>query len=146
MNNLIKTLIAGFILIVNLSCAQTVTMKSLSDAKKLELNKKEFVGKSLGYFLKHIGLEIKSIKPAPNKNLSEVNRISFMFVPYNQYRNDRRDITEKPTTITVVFNQNWDLLGNRCRYDIQGCTEWTKEDEKRLGDLIIYDIYVLGKD
>lgn len=77
---------------------------------------------------------------------SEVNRISFLFVPYSEYRNNRKDVSEKPTRITVIFTQNSDLVGERCRYDIPGCTEWTKEDVKNLGNLIIYDIYVLGKD
>ena len=114
--------------------------------KKIEVNKKEFIGKPLNYFLKHINVEIRSIIPAPNKNLKEVNRIDFLFVPYIQYRNDNRDITEKPTRITVIFNQNWDLIGERCTYKKIGCTEWTKEDEKNLGDLIVYDIEVIGKD
>ena len=116
MKNTIKMLLIGVSLIANLSCAQTIMMKTVSDAKKLEINKKEFIGKPLNYFLKHINVEIKSIIPAPNKNLKEVNRIDFLFVPYIQYRNDNRDITEKPTRITVIFNQNWDLIGERCTY------------------------------
>ena len=146
MKNTIKMLLIGVSLIANLSCAQTIMMKTTSDAKKIEINKKEFIGKPLNYFLKHINVEIKSIKPVPNKNLKEVNRISFLFVSKEQYKNDNRDISEKPTRITVIFNQNWDLIGEKCTYKKIGCTEWTKEDEKNLGDLIVYDIEVIGKD
>ena len=146
MKNTIKMLLIGVTLIANFSCAQTPMMKKTSDARKMELNKKEFIGKPLSYFFKHIDLEIKSIIPAPNKNLKEVNRISFLFVSKEQYKNDNRDISEKPTRITIIFNQNWNLLGERCTYNKLECTKWTKEDEKNLGNLIVYDIYVLGKD
>lgn len=144
MKKLFRTFALASLLIANIACAQT--LKSLNDSKKLELNKKEFIGKRLNYLLEHIKVEIKSVRPTPNKNIKELNRISFFFIPYDQYRKDSRDITQKPTSITVVFNQNWDLLGERCAYDKPDCTKWTKEDEKNLGDLIVYDIYVLGKD
>ncbi|QDP86695.1 hypothetical protein FNJ88_12080 [Chryseobacterium sp. SNU WT5] len=121
-------------------------MKSVSDAKKLEINKKNFVGKPLSYLLKNINVEIKSIIPSPNKNFNEINRISFLFVSKSIYKKSTaKDIEEKPTRITVNFNQNGDLKGDKCTYDKPECTEWTKEDEKNLGKLIIYDIYVSGK-
>lgn len=144
MKKLLKTFAIASLLITNMACAQTF-VKSVNDAKKLEINKKEFVGKSLNYFLKHVNIDIKSVRPTPNKNLNEINRISFLFVPYNNYRNDSRDITQKPTSVTVVFNQNSDLVGERCRFDIPGCTEWTKNDQKNIGNLIVDDIYVNGK-
>lgn len=137
-------IILTLLLVTNIACAQT-HLNKISDAKKLEINKKMWIGKPLKSFLKSISLDIKSVKPAPNKNLDEVNRISFLFVPYDQYRKDKRNIEDKPTTITVVFNQNWKLEGEKCTYNKPGCTDWTKKDEKNLENLIIYDIYVVGK-
>ena len=146
MGNIFKTLLIGLSFIANTSCAQTLKMKTASDAKKLELNKKEFIGKRLSFLLERIDLPIKSVIPVPNKNLKQINRLSILFVDQETYKNAKGELPEKPTRIAVTFNQNWDLLGERCAYDKPDCTKWTKEDEKNLGDLIVYDIYVLGKD
>ena len=58
MKNTIKMLLIGVSLIANLSCAQTIMMKTTSDAKKLEINKKEFIGKPLSYLLTKMEVEI----------------------------------------------------------------------------------------
>lgn len=142
MKNLLKILLFGNLLLMNYACAQTVTMKTLEDSKKIQTNKNEFIGKPLSNLLKHINLEVKSIIPSPNKNMREINRLSFLFVSKLEYKNAQGS---KPTRITVVFNQNWDLAGERCTFDKVGCTDWTKEDEKNLGNLIVHDIYVTGK-
>lgn len=144
MSNFFKILVILTLHVVYFSCAQT-TMEVISDAKKIQSNKKEFIGKPLNYLLHNIKLEIKSVVPAPNKNQNEVNRISFIFVPYDVYQKTSEYIQDRPTRITVVFNQNSDLVGERCTNVQKGCTTWTKEDEKVLGDLIVYDLYVLGK-
>lgn len=58
--------------LISISCTSQTTIKTLVDAKKLETNKNEFVGKPLSYLLNHIELDIKSIIPTPNKNRDEV--------------------------------------------------------------------------
>lgn len=145
MKKIVKIFYLVVIFIFQFSCAQ-IKIKKVQDARKIENVKQMYIGKPLKYFLGHLKMPIKSVIPAPNKKIKEINRISFLFVSHDEYRNNRRNVSEKPTRITVEFNQNWNLEGDRCRYDIKGCTEWTKEDEQNLGDLIVYDIYVLGKD
>ena len=144
MKNINKTFTLIIVLLSFMACSQT-TMKSIGDAKKLEINKKNFVGKPLSYLLKNIDVEIKSIIPFPNKNLKEINRLSLLFVNKEIYKKSTSEISIKPTRITIVFNQNWEFQGEKCTYEKPGCTEWTKEDEKKLGQLIISDIYVTGK-
>ena len=145
MKNLIKPLTIISILVFNISCAQ-ITMKSVAEAKKMEINKKEFIGKPLSFLLSKINVEIKSIKAFPNKNLNEVNRITYRFVTNDEYRKTAsKEIDDKPTQLTVVFNQNWEFSGERCMTSNPKCIEWTKEDEKNMGNLKVYDIYVLGK-
>lgn len=144
MKKYFNVIVFFYLLINNLACAQT-KLNKISQARELEVNKKEFIGKPLSYFLSQINIEIKSIVPSPNKNRNEINRISFLFVPYKYYKDDLRDITEKPTRIVIEFGQNSELKGERCRFDIPGCTEWTNDDAKNLGDLIVEDIYVIGK-
>ncbi len=146
MKNLIKTLTLVSFLIFNLSCAQT-TMKRVADAKKMEINKKEFVGKSLSYLLSKIDVEVKSVLPTPNKNKNEINRLYLRYVNNTDFqKTNSKEIKDRPTQLTVVFNQNWEMSGETCTNTEPNCNNWTKEDEKNLGDLIIYDIYVLGKD
>lgn len=146
MGNIFKTLLIGLSLIANSSCAQT-TMKSITNAKKIELNKSEFIGKPLRYLRSNMNVEIKSTLPAPNKNRNEINRITFRYISDYEYRKtSSKQIKDRPTQLTVVFNQNWDFLGKVCKNTEPNCNNWTKEDEKNLGDLIVYDIYVLGKD
>jgi len=146
MRTVLKIIFLSFVFLSNYSCAQVVTLRTPSQAKLMEANKKDFIGKSLSYFLDHIKLEIKSLVPTPNKDPKEVNRLSFIFVPYSEYR--KTPDNEKPVRITVIFNQGWDWQDskNRCKSSIPDCITWTKEDEKKLGDLKIIDIYVTGKE
>lgn len=145
MKNLFKILLFGTLLITNFSCAQTTIMKTISDAKNIENNKKEFIGKSLTYFLNHINMEIISIIPTPNKTPNQINSLSFLFVKYNDYKKDFYN-NKLNTKITVRFNQNPNLIGEKCTSKILDCTQWTKDDEKNIGKLIVHDIYVTGKD
>lgn len=145
MKKILKIFYLVVLFMFQFSCAQ-IKIKKEQDARKIENVKQMYIGKPLKYLLRDLKMPIKSVMPAPNKKIKEINRISFLFVSYDEYRNDRRNVSEKPTRITVEFNQNWDLKGDRCRYDIVGCIQWTKEDEGNLGDLIIHNIDVVGKD
>ncbi len=146
MKNLIKTLTLILLVVFNISFAQT-TMRSIADAKKMELNKKEFIGKPLSFLLSKMKVEVKSVLPTPNKNKNEINRLYIRFINYDNFRKmESKELEDRPTQLIVVFNQNWDFLGERCMTSNPFCTQWTKEDEKNLGDLIVYDVYVLGKD
>ena len=114
---------------------------------KMEVNKSKFVGKPLRYLLSKTDIDIKSILPPPNKNSNEINRITFRYISAYEYRKtSSKQISDRPTQLTVVFDQNWDLSGEVCKNTEPNCNNWTSEDKKNLGDLIIYDIYVLGKE
>ncbi|MEC5394752.1 hypothetical protein [Bergeyella sp. RCAD1439] len=147
MKHLLKTTLLLLLLSFNFSCSQQLQMKTLSDAKKIEINKAKFIGKPLSQLLATIKVPIKSVQATPNKNKNEVNRLTFRYITYDEYRKTwGKEIQDRPTQLVVVFNQNWDTLGNLCRpKENPQCAEWLPEDEKNLGDLIIYDIYVLGK-
>ncbi|WP_018674788.1 hypothetical protein [Riemerella columbina] len=135
-------------LIINFSYAQIVTIDRLSDVKKIEINKDKFIGKPLSYLLATIKVPIKSIQAIPNKNRSEINTLTFRYITYDEYHRVwiKNSIEEGPTQLVVKFNQNWNTSGNLCRpKENPQCAEWLPEDEKNLGDLIIYDIVVLGK-
>ncbi|MEC5394756.1 hypothetical protein [Bergeyella sp. RCAD1439] len=148
MKHLLKTTLLLLLLSFNFSCSQQLQMKTLSDAKKIEINKAKFIGKPLSYLLATIKVPIKSIQAVPNKNKSEINTLTFRYITYDEYRRVwiKNSIEEGPTQLVVKFNQNWETLGNLCRpKENPQCAEWLPEDEKNLGDLIVYDIIVLGK-
>lgn len=131
------------VFLISTSCTSQTTMKTLEDAQKLGTNKNEFVGKPLSYLLNHIELDIKSIIPTPNKNPKEINTLSLLFVDYEDYRNNFSK-NNGNTKITIRFNQNYELNGDKCNSKIPDCTKLTKDDEKNLGNLIIYDIQITG--
>ncbi|MDY3316207.1 hypothetical protein PG630_02640 [Riemerella anatipestifer] len=148
MKHLLKTTLLFLLLSFNFSCSQQLQMKTLSDAKKIETNKAKFIGKPLSYLLATIKVPIKSIQAYPNKNKNEINRLTLRYITYNEYNKiwSKNSIEEGPTQLVIIFNQNWDFIGQRCYPNKNPqCAEWLPEDEKNLGNLIIYDIAVLGK-
>jgi hypothetical protein len=146
MKNTYKTLFLFSIILFNCSYAQNTILRNVNNAKLIEINKQEFIGKPLKSLLHSIKLPIKSVVPIPNKNPNEVNRIRFIFIPYNEYKNSNQNTITRKTSITVIFNQNSELIGDKCKANIPDCISWTKKDENNLGSLIISDIYVTGKD
>ncbi len=147
MNTLLKTF--GLVLIALFSScqAQQTEKISIKNSKIIEANKKEFIGKPLSYLLSKINVEIKSVLPVPNKNRKEINRLYLRFVNNADFqKTNSKAMKDRPTQLTIVFNQNWGLDGETCKSAEVSCGGWTKEDEKNLGDLIIYDVYVVGKD
>lgn len=145
-----KKLSVLLLAIMFFSCnAQQLKNISIKNSRMIEANKKEFVGKPLSYVLSKIDkATIKSIMAVPNKNKSEVNEIVFRQLSYTDYlKTWGKEIRDRPTQLVIMFNQNFDQEGQLCRpKDNPKCAEWTAEDEQNLGDLIVYDIYVLGKD
>ncbi|WOC51770.1 hypothetical protein BPO_1123 [Bergeyella porcorum] len=147
MNTLLKTF--GLVLIALFSScqAQQTEKISIKNSKIIEANKKEFIGKPLSYLLSKINVEIKSVLPVPNKNRKEINCLYLRFVNNADFqKTNSKAMKDRPTQLTIVFNQNWGLDGETCKSAEVSCGGWTKEDEKNLGDLIIYDVYVVGKD
>ncbi|MEC5394753.1 hypothetical protein [Bergeyella sp. RCAD1439] len=147
MKHLLKTTVLLCLCLLNYACAQQLKIKEPSETRKLEINKKDFIGKPLSQLLATIKVPIKSVQATPNKNKNEVNRLRFRYITYDEYRKTwGKEIEDRPTQLVVVFNQNWELNGERCFVkENPQCAEWLPEDEKNLGDLIIYDIYVLGR-
>ncbi|MEC5394755.1 hypothetical protein [Bergeyella sp. RCAD1439] len=148
MKHLLKTIVLLCLCLLNYACAQQLKIKEPSETRKLEINKKDFIGKPLSQLLATIKVPIKSIQAYPNKNKNEINRLTLRYITYNEYNKiwSKNSIEEGPTQLVIIFNQNWDFIGQRCYPNKNPqCAEWLPEDEKNLGNLIIYDIAVLGK-
>ncbi|SDD87978.1 hypothetical protein [Riemerella columbipharyngis] len=148
MKKSLKLAVLSLFLGVQFSFAQQVVVNKPSDTRLLEINKKEFIGKPLDYLLSVIKVPIKSIQAYPNKNKNEINSLTFRYITYKEYlKTWDKEMNDRPTQLVIEFNQNWNFIGKRCYPNKNPqCTEWLPEDEKTLGNLIVYDIYVLGKD
>lgn len=150
MREILKKSSVLLLAIMSFSCnAQQLKNISIKNSRMIEANKKEFIGKPLSYVLSKIDkVTIKSIMAVPNKNKNEVGKITFRQLSYDDYlKTWGKEIEDRPTQMVIILNQNFGLKGQLCRpKDNPKCAEWTKEDEQNLGDLIVYDIYVLGKD
>lgn len=145
MKNITKFLLGISVFLFNFSSSQTI-MKSLSEAKNIEQNKNEFIGLPFNHLLSRIEVPIISVLPAPNKDVNEVNRIYLRFITNNEFkRTNINNLKDRPTQLVIVFNQNWELAGDQCMSSNPRCTEWTETDRQNLGNLVVYDIYVLGK-
>ncbi|MDY3528277.1 hypothetical protein PG593_00605 [Riemerella anatipestifer] len=147
MKQLLKTIVLLCLCLLNYACAQQLKIKEPSETRKLEINKKDFIGKPLSQLLATIKVPIRSVQAFPNKNKNEINSLTIRYTTYSEYRKTwDKKIDDRPIQLRVEFNQNWDKLGNLCSpKENPQCAEWLPEDEKNLGDLIIYDIIVLGK-
>ena len=125
----------------NISCHGQEMVQKSGDAPDLEINKSKFVGKTLKMLLKQIKPKIESAI-AREGNSMQIGFFNFYFTPkkdYDKYRSQDKF----PLTIKVYVKGSF-------VWDRRGSTEdtrlnWSLEDEKKYGDLIIVDIKVYSR-
>ncbi|HEV8271234.1 MAG TPA: hypothetical protein VGQ04_07995 [Chitinophagaceae bacterium] len=123
------------------SCQAQKMVQKTSDAKKLEINKNQFVGKPLSVLLKEIGPKIETALGSPGTN-ERAGFFSFYFAPkaeYDKYRSQEKF----PLTIKVYIKDSFEW--NRKDKTKDSWLNWTKEDEEKYGSLIIADIKVYNE-
>jgi hypothetical protein len=123
------------------SCHAQKMVQKTNDAKKLEINKNQFIGKPLKDLLKEIKPKIETALGSPGTN-ERPGFFNLYFASKSEYDNDRAQ-DKFPLTIKVYIKESfeWD------RKDKTKDTwlNWTKEDEEKYGDLIIADIKVYNE-
>ncbi len=139
MKQLFKLLSIIF-LISTASCHAQKMMQTLSDAKKLEINKDKFIGKPLKVLLDQIGPKIKSAIGDPDDNSkTQTKIISFYFVDKKEFfSRDRKG--EKPTSISVILEP-----AKEKKLPLSGEKPWTEEQVKEYGNMIIIRLSVRGE-
>ena len=123
------------------SCKAQKMVQKTSDAKKLEINKNQFVGKPLSILLKEIGPKIETALGSPGTN-ERAGFFSFYFASKGEY--DKYRAQDKfPLTIKVYIKEifEWDKKG-KTKDD---WLNWTREDEEKYGNLIVADIKVYNE-
>lgn len=139
MKILFKILLLSFMLITATSCkAQMV--QTVNDAKKLEINQDEFVGKPLSNLLRQIKPKIKRALILPEVGANSY--IVFNFLDnsgYNKYKANGK------TPLTIRLYIQGPFKSYALDKPIENRYDWTKDDERKYKDLIITGIKVYGE-
>ena len=140
----LKALFLILIFSATVSCHLQQLVQTSNDAKKIKENEKLFIGKPLKNLLKEIKPEIKMAYGDPSINIqSKVGYFRFKFVDFKQ-NNSLKANGKMPVSIIVYVKENfdWDFQKRPKGKELQ----WTKEDEKKYGDLTIVAFRVYGED
>lgn len=123
------------------SCQAQKMVQKTSDAKKLEINKNQFIGKPLSILLKEIAPKIETALGSPGTN-ERAGYFNFYFASKAEY--DKYRAKEKfPLTIKVYIKDSFEW--NRRGKTKDSWLNWTKEDEEKYGSLIIADLKVYNE-
>ena len=136
--------LAAFTLAVTSCNTQRLVVK-VNDAKKLEINKDNFIGKPLKNLLSEIKPTIRFVYGEPENTSARTfgeTYLVFYFVT-KEVAKKRFGAKETPTRITVQFQ----LEPENVRKPIlkEGLTKWTKNETKAYGDMIVLSIRVTGE-
>ena len=126
------------------SCNTPRLVANVNDAKKLETYKDNFIGKPLKKVLSEIKPKIKFVYGNPENNSPEAiggTYFTFYFVTKEEGKK-RLSVKDTPTGITVQFQL--EPKNNRKPLPKEGLQEWTIEETKEYGDMIIVSIRVSG--
>jgi len=140
MKQVFKFLVLPLLFMGILSCrAQMV--QTVTDAKKLEINENQFIGKPLSDLFKEIKPEIKRVNVSPGGG--ETNSFfDFYFLSNEEYYKNRGEGKE-PMGIRVYTKEiiPW-YTSNRPKEDWR---KWNSDDIKTYGNLTVVAIRVFGK-
>lgn len=129
-----------FLLLFTTSCHAQQMVRTIPDAKKLEINEKKFIGKPLSKLIHQIAPKIKSALGDPEMHSTyRVNHITFYFVTKEEYYAAQKKGKE-PIGIQIYLtrpdNKKYPPLCTTC--------PWTEKQTKIYGDMIVQRIRVLG--
>ena len=138
MKILLKIFTIVFLLAITTSCHSQKIVQKTSDAKKLESNKSQFIGRPLKDLLKEIKPKIETALGSPGTS-EQAGFFNFYFTPKAEYDKYRAE-NKFPLTIKVYIKESFDW--NRKEKTKDDWLNWTKEDEEKYGNLTIVDIKV----
>ena len=131
----------SFFLLSTTSCVAQKMVQRIGDAKELQLNEKQFIGKPLKVLLDQIEPQIKSAIGNPDSKSKETSpMIAFYFVDKNEFRY-RKGRGEKPMHISVLLQPAID----KSYPPLSGANPWTEEQAKAYGDMIVTKLWISGK-
>ena len=140
-----KFLLSFFLLLSTTSSLAQKMVQRIDDAKKLQLNQKQFIGKPLNALLSQIVLEIKYVYGTPDNRSSGAvggTYLKLFFVDRNEVIKEYNK-NEDPTGITVRFQL--EPNNNRKPIPVGGINITKGELLKEYGDMIVQSVYVSGQ-
>jgi len=115
-------------------------MRTVGEAKKLEINQSKFIGKPLKVLLDEIGPQIKTALGDPELISDRtLSHISFYFTDKSEYYSRIKN-GEKPTIILVTLKKP----DGKKYPPLSPTKSWTSEQKKIYGDMIVMRINVSG--
>lgn len=127
-------------LLFTASCVAQKMVQRIDDAKKLQLNEKQFIGNPLKVLLAQIAPQIKSAIGNPEDiNKRQNTFIFFYFVDKNEgLKMETKG--EKPVYIYVILQK----INGKLYPPILPADPWTKEQTKEYGDMTVLRVHVGG--
>ena len=136
--------LAAFTLAVT-SCNTQRLLVKVNDAKKLETNRDNFIGKPLKNLLSEIKPTIRFVYGEPENTSARTFGETYLVFNFDDKEegNKRLNANETPTMIVVQF----ELEPKNVRKPIpkEGLTKWKKKETKEYGDMIVLSIRVTGE-
>jgi len=145
MKNILIILAFAFFYTAPSSCCGQKMIQKTGDAKKLELNKEQFIGKPLKILLEQIEPKIKFVYGNPENTWAGATGgtyLKFHFVDRDEYG---RKLKKNEKSIGMVINFQLEPNNTRKPLPKNGLKEWTKEDTKEYGDMIITKVRVIDE-
>ena len=135
---------AAFTLAVT-SCNSQRLVAKVNDAKKLETNKDNFIGKPLKKVLSEIEPEIKFVYGNPENNWGGAFGGTYFVFNFDDKEEKIKRLSAKDTPTRIVVQFELEPKNVRKPLPKDGLTKWSKKETKAYGDMIVLNIRVTGE-
>ena len=127
------------------SCTAQKMVQKTIDAKKLEINKGNFISKPLNVLLEQIEPQIKFVYGNPENKWAGATGgtyLKFHFVSRDEYG---ESLKKNQNPIGIIVSFQLEVNNRRKPLPKDEIKEWTKENTKDYGDMIITNTRVIGE-
>ena len=134
---------SSVLLLFATSCFSKKMVKSIGDAKKLEINQRKFIGKPLILLLNEIRPNIRLVYGNPENNSYHAGATAVFLTFVTRKEFGKQYVNgKKPAVIRIDFEV--ETKNNRKPFPKGGIANWTKKESEEYGDMIIRRIRVTG--
>ena len=135
---------AAFLFVITSCNTQRLVVK-VNDAKKLETNKDYFIGKQLKNFLSEIKPAIRFVYGNPENTSARATGGTYLVFNFDNKEEGNKRLSAKETPTRIMVQFQLEPTNNRRPLPKDGIKEWTNQETKEYGDMIIMSIRVSGE-
>ncbi|MEY2916722.1 MAG: hypothetical protein RIS73_436 [Bacteroidota bacterium] len=132
------------LILLSASCQAQKLVQGVNDAKKLETNKENFIGKPLKNLLTQIIPKIKFVYGNPENKWAGANGGTYLNFHFIDKEQGRKKINNKQNPTAIIIEFTLDENNKHKPLPKGGLKEWTSENTNEYGDMIIANIRVIG--